>query len=454
MRPIYKKGDKSQAGNYRPVSLTSVICKVMETFIKNALNEHLVNNNILSNHQFGFVSGRSTITQLIVTLNEWLFSLDNDTPIDAAYMDFRKAFDSVPHQRLLNKLKGYNVSGPILNWISSFLSERYQYVKINNSCSNKLKVTSGVPQGSVLGPTLFIYFINDLPNVVQNTSIKIFADDTKAYKNIKSEKDVNQLQKAINEMFEWTEKWLLRFNKDKCKILHLGTKNPKNDYFIGSEGQQIPLEKTELEKDLGVYVDENLNFKEHIKTTVKKSNYACYKILKNFTYREDKILVPLFKALVRPILEYGNVVWNNCIKKYMTKIENVQRKYTKHIKGLQNVPYEERLKIIKLPSIEYRQLRGDMIQVYKIAHNFYDPESTRSIFKFASNSRLRGHVFKINKQFTKTSKYKRFFSNRVVTKWNSLPHEVVNAKNLNEFKNKFDNLNKDIIYSTEINYFD
>ena len=381
MRPIYKKGDKSQAGNYRPVSLTSVICKVMETFIKNSLNEHLVKNNILSNHQFGFVSGRSTITQLIVTLNEWLYSLDNDSPIDAAYMDFRKAFDSVPHKRLLNKLKGYNVSGPILSWISSFLSERYQYVKINNSCSNKLKVTSGVPQGSVLGPTLFIYFINDLPNVVHNTSIKIFADDTKAYKNIKSENDVNQLQNAINEMFAWTEKWLLKFNKDKCKILHLGNKNPKNDYFIGPEGQQIPLEKTNLEKDLGVYVDENLNFKEHIKTTVKKSNYACYKILKNFTYREDKILVPLFKALVRPILEYGNVVWNNCIKKYMTKIENVQRKYTKHIKGLQNVPYEERLNIIKLPSIEYRQLRGDMIQVYKIDYYFYDTESTRSIFK-------------------------------------------------------------------------
>ena len=110
----------------------------------------------------------------------------------------------------------------------------------------------------------------------------------------------------------------------------------------------------------------------------------------------------------------------------MTKIENVQRKYTKHIKGLQNVSYEERLNIIKLPSIEYRQLRGDMIQVYKIAHNFYDPESTTSIFKFATNSRLRGHLFKINKQFTKTSKYKKFFSNRVVNKWNGLPHEVVN----------------------------
>ena len=217
-------------------------------------------------------------------------------------MDFRKAFDTVPHQRLLNKLKGYNITGPILNWISSFLSDRYQFVKINNSCSSKLKVTSGVPQGSVLGPTLFVFFINDLPNVVFDTSIKIFADDTKAYKEIRNNDDVNKLQKAIDEMYEWTQKWLLKFNEQKCKMLHLGNNNVKNNYFIGTGDQRIPLEKSELEKDLGIYIDENLNFKEHIKITVKKSNYACYKILKNFTFKDDVILVPLFKSLVRPIL--------------------------------------------------------------------------------------------------------------------------------------------------------
>ena len=128
VRPIFKKGDKSNPGNYRPVSLTSIICKLFESFIKKALNEHFINNNILSNHQFGFVSGRSTITQLLVTLNDWLFSLDNDVPVDAAYMDFRKAFDTVPHQRLINKLKGYNINGPILQWIKSFLSDRICYL--------------------------------------------------------------------------------------------------------------------------------------------------------------------------------------------------------------------------------------------------------------------------------------------------------------------------------------
>ena len=137
----------------------------------------------------------------------------------------------------------------------------------------------------------------------------------------------------------------------------------------------------------------------------------------------------------------------------MNKIENVQRKFTKHIKGLQNISYEERLKRIKLPSLEYRQLRNDMIQVFKIAKNFYDPVSTNTVFDFANNSRLRGHIFKINKQHTNKSKYKNFFSNRVVNNWNRLPNDIVNAESLNDFKNKFDELNKDILFSTDINYY-
>ena len=365
-------------------------------------------------------------------------------------MDFRKAFDTVPHQRLLTKLKGYRIEGPILNWINSFLSNRQQFVKINNSVSPSLPVTSGVPQGSVLGPTLFIYFINDLPNIKSNIPMKIFADDTKVYNKIENDDDVNCLQKAIDEMFEWTEKWLLKFNNDKCKMLHLGNKNKRHEYFIGKGENRIPLEKSDFEKDLGVYIDGNLNFKEHIKNTVKKAYYACYKILRNFSFRDHDILVPLFKSLVRPILEYGNVVWNNCIKKHMNKIENVQRKYTRYITGTKNLTYEQRLKKIKLPSLEYRQIRGDLIQVFKIAKNMYDPASTHSIFEFENNSRLRGHTHKIHKQFTNKSKYKIFFSNRIVTKWNSLPQSIINAKSINEFKNKIDLHFKDLMYKTNI----
>ena len=450
VRPIFKKGDKTQPGNYRPVSLTSVICKLFESFIKKSLNEHLVNNDLLSSEQFGFVSGRNTITQLLVTINDWMSDLDNNIPVDACYMDFRKAFDAVPHQRLLSKLKGYNISGPILNWISSFLSDRKQFVKLNNSVSNSLNVTSGVPQGSVLGPTLFIYFINDLPNVVKNSKVKIFADDTKVYNSINNYEDVNSLQSSIDEMFLWTQKWQLQFNKDKCKVIHLGKNNPKNKYFIGSINDKVELEETDLEKDLGVYVDPLLDFKKHIKTVVKKASFLSYKILKNFTYRNTNIMVPLFKSLIRPILEYGNSVWTNGLKKYRNIVENVQRKFTKHIKSLSSLPYEDRLFKIKLPSMEFRQLRGDMIQVFKIAHGFYDPVTTNTIFQFNKNSRLRGHSLKISKQRVNKTKFASFFSNRVVNNWNKLPNYIINSKTINEFKNSFDDYNKHLMYKINL----
>ena len=196
VRPIFKKGNKSTPGNYRPVSLTSIVCKLFEKCVRDALYKHMIDNNILSNDQFGFCQGRSCALQLLVTINDWLESLDNKIPVNAAYLDFKKAFDSVPHKRLLSKIKGYGIEGKALKWVEEFLKDRKQFVCINGNASEKSPVTSGVPQGSVLGPTLFIYFINDLPNEVK-CKLKIFADDTKAYAEVRSTDDQVFLQESI-----------------------------------------------------------------------------------------------------------------------------------------------------------------------------------------------------------------------------------------------------------------
>ena len=190
--------------------------------------------------------------------------LDNNVPVDAIYLDFKKAFDTVPHQRLLSKLYGYGVRGQVLDWIRDFLSDRYQYVSVDGKESSKVPVTSGVPQGSVLGPVLFIYFINDLPNVIKCVS-RIFADDTKAYKDINCMNDHVIVQDSIDSMVEWGDKWMSFFNTDKCKSMHLGKSNPRHVYSMKNGNATNVLSTTDCEKDLGVYVDNQLNFIEHIK---------------------------------------------------------------------------------------------------------------------------------------------------------------------------------------------
>ena len=203
--PIFKKGDESSVSNYRPVSLTSVISKVMETLVRNNIMEHLLNEKLLADAQHGFVSGRSCVTQLIETIEEWTQMLDKGNSVDAVYLDFRKAVDTVADERLLIKLKGYGVNGKVLSWVKAFLTDRRQKVLVNQSQSYWATVTSGISQGSVLGPLLFIIFINDLPDCVKS-AIKIFAD-TKIYREIKDQSDIKQLQDDIDSLKKWSRDW-------------------------------------------------------------------------------------------------------------------------------------------------------------------------------------------------------------------------------------------------------
>ena len=251
-------------------------------------------------------------------------------PTDVAYLDFRKAFDAVPHKRLLFKLSKYGIKGELLSWIKDFLSERSQFVKINNAKSSTCPVTSGVPQGSVLGPMLFVYFINDLPDVC-TVPTKIYADDTKAFSQIKTDEDRAMLQHSIDQMYRWTQEWQLLFNQSKCKILHIGENNPKYKYYIGEGANRREIETSVIEKDLGVLVDNELNFESHIDYVIKRASSKKAQILRNFTFRSKKVLVPLFKTIVRPILEYANTVWDSSYRNQINLIEAVQRKFTKHI---------------------------------------------------------------------------------------------------------------------------
>ena len=194
--PIFKKGDRTKSTNYRPVSLTCVICKVLEGIIRDHVTKHIEANKLLSECQHGFISGRSCSTQLLSCLNIWTEMLDRDTCVDTIYLEFAKAFDSVPHERLLCKIESYGLNEKVLKWTRSFLQRRRQKVLVNGESSGWRDVVSGVPQGSVLGPTYFILYVNDMPEVVHNY-IRLFADDAKIFCGISRREDGDSLQSDL-----------------------------------------------------------------------------------------------------------------------------------------------------------------------------------------------------------------------------------------------------------------
>ena len=222
--PIFEKGRKHQPGNYRPVSLTSIPCRVMKKLARNDIMEHLINNNLLSKFQHGFIKARSCTTQLLAVLDDWTDDIEHGENVDAIYLDYAKAFDTVPHKRLLAKRSGYGIGGKLLKWIAAFLEGRRQRVIVNGSKSSCTRVTSGIPQGRVLGPLLFVCYVNDMPENITSTAY-MFGDDTKVYRNIKTHIDREVLQSDLRRLEDWSRKWQLRFKPDKCKVLHIGRDN-------------------------------------------------------------------------------------------------------------------------------------------------------------------------------------------------------------------------------------
>ena len=218
----------------------------------------------MSDKQFGFIKGRSTVLQLIKVLDSWTEALENGGCIDVLYCDFRKAFDKVPHRRLIGKLQSYGIKGKILDWIAAMLSHRSQHVRVNNSFSSWQEVTSGIPQGSVIGPLLFVIFINDLPEIIKSYELFLFADDMKLFHAIYTEEDCTSLQQDLILAEQWTNTSLLKFHPNKCSHMRIGLSSIRNDgYTLGPE--HITLTSTDKVKDIGVTFDSSLNFEAHVR---------------------------------------------------------------------------------------------------------------------------------------------------------------------------------------------
>ena len=431
---IFKKGAKSDPGNYRPVSLTCIICKILESIIYDAIIEHLIKNKLLSKNQYGFISKRSASLQLLAVLQLWCSILDESgNEIHDINMDFMKAFDTVPHRRLIKKLRSYGITGDILLWIEAFLQGRKQKVVVNGSSSDWCDVISGVPQGSVIAALLFVIYINDLPENIRS-HLFLFADDCKFFREIATQEDIDIMQADLDTLFEWSQKWLLTFHPGKCVNLRITLRKDTEPhvYHLGNDD----LKNVDEVKDLGVTVDGKLKFESHISGKVNKANQLWGAIKKAFKHMNPDIFKKLFCAHIRPHIEYAVQFWAPYLRKSINQIESVQRRATKNIPGFQNHSYKERLQLLDIPTLAYRRLRGSMIEVYKMI-NVYDPEVTPPLD--IRSYRTRGHNQRLYvKPANKLHPKHHSFQHRVVNPWNSLPSDVVNSPNLDTFKNRLD----------------
>jgi len=329
-------------------------------------------------------------------------------------------------------------------WLRDFLTDRGQTVRLDGEYSNRLPVSSGVPQGSVLGPFLFVIYINDLPEIVESLSL-LFADDTKISNVLNDDCPSSILQVDIDNLVKWSNEWQMKFNPQKCKVLAMGKSNPYNQYEMSTcDGSVVKLGQLNSDKDLGIIIDPALTFSQHINSQVGKANRILGIIRRSYQHIDKISFKYLFTALVRPHLEYCVTVWYPYLQKDLNAIENVLRRSTKRINGLSEIEYEERLKLVNIPSMKYRLIRGDMILTYKIIN---DPTNCLySLFDLSVDNITRGHSKKLSKPFVKSSVRKRFFSNRVINNWNDLPDDVINSPSLNCFKNKLDLFWKDKMF--------
>ena len=446
--PIFKKGKKSEASNYRPVSLTSVLCRVMESIIKDSLTEHLERNTLIKNSQHGFRKKRSCLTNMLEYLEKVTKEVDAGNNVDIIYLDFSKAFDKVPLKRLLAKIKACGVDESTQKWINQWLHSRKQRVVLNGKASTWIEVISGVPQGSVLGPILFIIFINDLDTAVLpiGSILSKFADDTKSGRVIKGEKCQELFQSDINNLVKWANDCQMTFNASKCKVIHFGHDNPCYPYTMyGHAPAGTVLEVSDEEKDVGVWISNNLKPSLHCIKAVKKAYSILGQMSRAVTYRDRKTWVNLYKQYIRPHLEYCVQAWSPWTEQDKKLLESVQERAIKMVSGLLSNEYLERLAELGLPTLEERRCRGDMIQVWKILSK-HDNVEIESFFQLAnSNSgssrpstRLATQTLSLVKPRFRLDLRRNFFSVRVVDPWNELPEEVRSSTSLNQFKNSYD----------------
>ena len=440
--PLYKKkGSKSAATNYRPVALTSVVCKIMESCIKDEIVKHFNFHDVIRSSQHGFQRGRSTLTNLLEHLETLTKNVDSGNAVDVLYLDFSKAFDRLPHQRLLKKLEGLGVRGKVLAWISNWLQNRKQRVIVRGKKSAWMSVISGVPQGSVLGPLLFIAFINDLETVLEGLQCTVskFADDTKIQKIVNTPQEQEQMQQVIDSLVKWCSDWGMSWNAKKCSVMHYGTSNPHHQYKMDG----IDLASVTSERDIGVIIESNMKPSLQCANAARKANALLGMLTRGLSYRTKSTFLKLYVLYIRPHLENCQVAWAPWQVGERKLLEDVQRRAFRQVSDFKSKTYALQLQEAGLMSIDRRRQRADLIQMFRVLSGT-DNVDPSHWFTLAAreedliSTRASTGFNNVKHQKARRESRSNFWSLRVTQPWNSLPDWVKQSPTVFAFKRNLD----------------
>ena len=446
--PIFKKGSRFDPANYRPISLTSHIIKIFERIVQREMITYLENNNLLNLNQHGFRKGFSCLSELLAHFNDVIENMSNGWRTDTIYLDFSKAFDKVDHNVLVSKLQLLGIGGKLLCWLKAFLYNRKQLVAVNGFHSFIELVLSGVPQGTVLGPLLFLIYVNDMSKAVKHSVLRLFADDSRLMKAIDSSNDQSLLQEDLDSVIEWSLRNNMTLHPDKFELVchepYLNNRAVKLfaqlpfaneiEYFANRTG----ILPSKLVKDLGVTITPDFNFNAHIYQISIKAGLKVSWILSAFKSRSSFVLMTLYKSLVRSLIEYCCPLWSPYSINEIQILEAVQRRLTSRIVDLKDLDYWSRLKSLNLMSLQRRRERYILIYMWKIL-NCLVPNDLGIEWTYNIRLGVKAIIPRIPVKRIKLGVYDSFFKVSASKLWNILPKWVnAESRSLPLFKKNLD----------------
>lgn len=419
--PIFKKGDRLIPDNYRPISLTSTCCKLIEHIIANRILEFLERHSILTSFQHGFRKGYSTVTQLVTVTHEFAKALDNNVQVDTIFLDLSKAFDKVPHDKLIQKLKNINLPESLVAWVSRYLMNREQYVLIDGHASSCLPVTSGVPQGSVLGPLLFLLYINDIVTVVTPTThVRLFADDCILFREISSMQDQIELNTNLDNIYSWCRDWGMVVNAEKTVSLRITRKKSpfQFQYTLGS----CAVNQVNSFKYLGVTFTSNLSWNLHIENICSSAFRKLCFLRHKLRNSPPSVKLLCYHSYVRPKLEYAAVVWDPYTKNNIDKLEKIQRKAVRFIfsKFRRTDSPSELMIANNIPKLQLRRQKFRLDFLCSLTKHELAIDPSLYISALTTKHTRHHNPRSLTPYQAHTDTYKFSFFPRTVAEWNSI----------------------------------